>query len=147
MRIVAITVLALTLVPGGFSGSQTHALSASAFQVICHPSNPMTTVDREFLEDAFLKRTKSWPSDGEIRPVDLALNAPVRRFFSKAVLKRSPEAVRNYWQQAIFAGRELPPPELDSDGDVVKYVLRHPGAVGYVFAGAALGGAKVLIVR
>ena len=50
-------------------------------------------------------------------------------------------------QQQIFAGRDLPPPELDSDDEVVKYVLRYPGAIGYVSAGANVGAAKIVTVK
>ena len=41
----------------------------------------------------------------------------------------------------------MPPPELDSDEEVVRYVLKHQGAVGYVSGGAAIGGARIVAVR
>ena len=41
----------------------------------------------------------------------------------------------------------MPPPELGSDVDVIIYVLRHPGAVGYVSASVDLRGAKVVEVK
>jgi hypothetical protein len=50
-------------------------------------------------------------------------------------------------QQRIFAGRGLPPPELESDEAVLRYVRSRPGAVGYVSERAELGGVKVLGVR
>ena len=62
-------------------------------------------------------------------------------------MRRSVEAVKTYWQQAVFSGRDIPPPELDSDDDVVRYVLRNPGGVGYVTGNADLHGARVLVVR
>jgi hypothetical protein len=71
----------------------------------------------------------------------------VRRRFSDEVLHRSVSEVKSYWQQRIFSGRDVPPPELDTDDQVVTYVLRHAGAVGYVSAEAALNGTKVLEVR
>jgi ABC-type phosphate transport system substrate-binding protein len=120
---------------------------APVYQVIVHPSNPSAVVDRKFLEDAFLKKTTEWPFGNVIRPVDLPPNSPVRRQFTESVLKRSVEAVRVYWQQRIFAGRDLPPPELDTDEDVVKYVLKYEGAVGYVSGNADLKDTKVLAVR
>ena len=47
----------------------------------------------------------------------------------------------------VFSGAGVPPPELDSEGDVVKFVLKNRGAVGYVSAGVNLQGAKILTVR
>jgi hypothetical protein len=55
--------------------------------------------------------------------------------------------VRSYWQQLIFSGRDVPPPELDSDADVVKYVSKHAGAIGYVSGNGDLAGVKVVIVK
>jgi ABC-type phosphate transport system substrate-binding protein len=117
------------------------------FQVIVHPDNPVTSTTRAFAADAFLKTTTRW-SDGEtIRPVDLPASSPVRRAFSETVLKRSLSAVRSYWQQRIFSGRDVPPPELDSDEAVVNYVLAHRGSVGYVTATTKLRSAKVVQIR
>jgi hypothetical protein len=117
------------------------------YRIICHPGNPIEIVDRHFLEDAFLKKTATWPDLGVLRPFDLVADSPVRRRFSEAVLRRPVEAVRSYWQQRIFSGREVPPPEFDSDNAVVRAVLRDRGAVAYVSDEAALSGAKVLTVR
>jgi len=112
------------------------------FKIVVHPERP-AQVERAFLVDAFLKNVTRWPDDETIRPVDQRPDSPTRRKFSESVLKRSVPAVKTYWQQRIFSGRGVPPPELDSDEAVVRYVESHPGAVGYVSGGAAVGKAKV----
>ena len=57
-------------------------------------------------------------------------------------------SVKSYWQTMIFSGRATPPPELDSDRQVLDYVRGKPGAIGYVSAGATLGnGVKALRVN
>jgi hypothetical protein len=66
----------------------------------------------------------------------------VRARFSQQVLGRSVGAVQAYWQQRIFSGSDIPPPEVDSDQKVVDFVLRNEGAVGYVSGSANLNGAK-----
>jgi ABC-type phosphate transport system substrate-binding protein len=104
-------------------------------------------VEREFLSDAFLKKTTRWQDDEAIRPVDLRPSSATRKYFSERVHKRSVAAVRSYWQQRIFSGRGVPPPELDDDAAVVRYVLKHPGAVGYVRGDSPLEGAKILQLR
>jgi ABC-type phosphate transport system substrate-binding protein len=121
-----------------------HAAPAPAFHVIVNPANPATSVDRAFVAQAFLKKVRRWPDGQTILPVDLTRDSAVRRQWSLDLLGRSVEAVKNYWQQLIFAGRDLPPPELPSDTDVVTYVLQNPGAIGFVSGGAPLRGAKVL---
>lgn len=43
-----------------------------------------------------------------------------------------------FLQQQIFSGRATPPAELASDAEVIAFVARTPGAIGYVSAGATL---------
>jgi hypothetical protein len=121
--------------------------SDAGYRLIVNPGNPSVAIDRSFLAQAFLKKVRKWPDGETIQPVDLVPSSTVRRQYSVEVLGRSVEAVKIYWQQMIFSGRDLPPAELLSDDDVVTYVVRKPGAVGYVSAGAQLRGAKVLSIK
>ena len=107
------------------------ASGADGFRIIVNPDNPVSAIDWRFLADVYLKKATRWPSDEAIRPVDLGPGSPVRRAFSDEVLKRSVSAIKSYWQQMVFSGRGVPPPELDSEGEIVKFVLKNPGAVGY----------------
>lgn len=119
----------------------------SEFRVVVHPSNAASGLDKELVADTFLKKITRWP-DGEVaKPVDLKPDSAVRRRFSESVLKRTVGAVRSYWQQRIFSGRDVPPPELESEDAVVAYVAKHPGAIGYVSANTKLSGVKDLPLR
>jgi ABC-type phosphate transport system substrate-binding protein len=123
------------------------ASGADGFRVIVNPDNPVSAIDRRFLADVYLKRATRWPSDEAIRPVDLGPGSSVRRAFCDDVLKRSVSAMKSYWQQMVFSGRGVPPPELDNDGEVVRFVLKNRGAVGYVSGGTDVAGAKTVFVR
>jgi ABC-type phosphate transport system substrate-binding protein len=118
-----------------------------AIRVIVHPKAPATKVDRKFVTDAFLKKRTRWGDDQLIRPVDLGASSAVRRRFSDEVLGRSLDAVRRYWNQQVFSGRGVPPPQVGNEAAVVEYVLTHPGAIGYVTAGTDIRGAKVVMER
>jgi ABC-type phosphate transport system substrate-binding protein len=118
-----------------------------AYQIVVNSENPADALDRRFLGDAFLKKMTTWPQGEVIRPVDLPPHSPIRRRFTGDVLNRSVDAVKRYWQQHIFSGRDLPPPEVDTDDDVIAYVLKHPGGVGYVSAGADLHGTKAVPLK
>jgi hypothetical protein len=117
------------------------------YRLIANPSCPLSEVDRGFVAQAFLKKIRRWPDGEMLQPVDLDSRSAVRRTWSSDVLSRSVEAVRTYWQQMIFSGRELPPPEMRSDEEVIGYVLKRPGGIGYVSTTADLRGAKVLTIR
>lgn len=140
-------VLSLLLVALALTGSAAQASeSAPDFKVIVHAARPETRVPRAFIADAFLKNVTRWSDEETIRPIDQRPSSAVRRRFSEAVLKRSVAAVKTYWQQRIFSGRGVPPPELDSDEAVVRWVEDHPGAVGYITGTAAAGHTRVVAV-
>ena len=63
------------------------------------------------------------------------------------MLRRPLAAVRAYWQQRIFSGRDVPPPELDTDQQVIDYVMRYAGAIGYVSGTTPLDGPRVVTIR
>jgi ABC-type phosphate transport system substrate-binding protein len=120
---------------------------APVLRVIVHPKAAATRVDRKFVTDAFLKKRTRWGDDQVIRPVDLGASSAVRRRFSDDILGRSIDAVRRYWNQQVFSGRGVPPPQVGDEAAVVEYVLTHPGAIGYVTAGTDVRGAKVVMER
>jgi ABC-type phosphate transport system substrate-binding protein len=122
------------------------APSASRYRVIVHPKNPLPKVEKRFLQRAFLKKVTEWPDGAVIQPVDLRSDSATRRVFAEDVLNRSVGAVKSYWQQRIFSGRALPPPELDSEEAVVEYVLTHLGAVGYVSDRVDTRAVKVIAI-
>lgn len=136
---------------GGAAGITVAPEAASqapdGYQIIAHEKNPASAASREFLADVFLKRASRWESSQNAVPVDQRSDSRVRRAFSLAVLKRPVTAVRSYWTQRIFSGRDVPPPELGSDDAVARFVASHPGAVGYISAGPTPAGTKRLNVR
>jgi ABC-type phosphate transport system substrate-binding protein len=117
------------------------------FVVVGHAATVQSELERAFVADAFLKKRTRWPNGEAIRPVDQRRDAPARRHFSETVLKRSVDAVRSYWQQRIFSGRDVPPPEADSDLSVLRYVQENAGAIGYVSDAPNVQGVRVVTLK
>jgi len=117
------------------------------FKVIVHPDNPIAALDRGFLRDVYLKKITDWDHGKTVRPVDLGKASPVRDRFSQDVLKKSRAQLRSYWNQRIFSGKGVPPPEVESTAAVIAYVLANPGAVAYLPADVDPGRAKVVTIR
>ena len=121
--------LAFVLLGGGGTGS---AAEADGFRIVVHADNPVSSLTRDKLSKLFLKRVTNWDNGQAVLPVDLGDSSPVREAFSKQVHGKSLSAVRAYWQQRIYSGADVPPPQVGSDAEVIAYVRAHPGAVGYV---------------
>jgi ABC-type phosphate transport system substrate-binding protein len=125
----------------------TAAQAVPAFKIIVHPKNPTASLSRGELARIFMKKTTSWANDASIAPVDQTMSASVREAFSRSVHGKSARAIKQHWNQQIYSGRAVPPPELGSDAKVVAFVTTNPGAIGYVSADAAIAEAKLVTVE
>jgi ABC-type phosphate transport system substrate-binding protein len=128
-----------------FMGVQPAA--ARGFKVIVNRQCDVTSLSKKQVSRLFLKKVKSWDNDLRVLPVDLPLDSSARESFSKEVLGKAPVAVKAYWQQRVFSGRDVPPPEKDSDATVEAFVRTNPGAIGYVSADANVHGVKVVTIE
>ena len=122
-------------------------VQAQAFKVIAHEGVAESELPKDVVAKLFLKQAPKFPSGTAAKPVDLVKTSPVRAEFSTAVLGRPVTAVETYWQQQIFAGKDVPPPATASDDEVIAFVRSTPGAIGYVSAGAATAGVKVIAIK
>jgi ABC-type phosphate transport system substrate-binding protein len=120
---------------------------AQDFKVIVNSANATSELPGDVAAKLFLKQSLKFPGGTAAQPVDQVKGSPVRASFSKAVLGRPVAAVETFWQQQIFAGKEVPPPAKASDDEVIAYVKANPGAIGYVSAGAATAGVKVVDIK
>jgi ABC-type phosphate transport system substrate-binding protein len=89
----------------------------------------------------------TWRNDWTVRPVQLSKRFALRDQFTREILKKSPSQLRSYWNRQIFSGKAVPPPDLESQEEVISYVLANKGAIGYVAAGVNLRGAKVVRLK
>lgn len=120
------------------------APEGDGFRVVVHPSNKAAqALKRAELSQLFLKKATRWPDGRRVLPVEPA-DAELREKFAKRVHGKSAMAVKSYWNQQIFAGREVPPPEKRSDAEVTAYVRENPEAIGYVASGADVAGLTVV---
>jgi ABC-type phosphate transport system substrate-binding protein len=120
---------------------------AADYQVIVHPTNPTDILTKEQLGKMFLKKLVKWDTGLPIVPVDQVPISPARAAFTKIVHGKPVSAIASYWQQQIFAGREVPPAEKAGDAAVIAFVKATPGAIGYISGGVSADGVKLITVH
>jgi len=123
------------------------AAPAASFLVVVNEANPISSLSQEELSDLFLKKSSRWGDGSLVVPVDQGEDSQVRERFNREVHRKSAAGVRAYWQQRIFSGRDIPPPEKRGDAEVIAFVRNNPAAIGYISAAASTSGVKVLAVR
>jgi ABC-type phosphate transport system substrate-binding protein len=131
-RIAGLT-LALTLAAPSLAPAE------GDFVVIVNPSVAGASMHRSDLAAVFLRKAVRWGSGRMAVPVDQSGTSAVRKAFSEAVLGMPVAAVVQYWQKQMLAGRPLLPPIVKgSDVEMIAFVAKTEGAVGYVSKAAAL---------
>ena len=120
---------------------------SAGYLIIVNPESRVRELGRSFVRAAFLKKAATWADGATIRPVDLPRVSPVRERFTREVLNKTPAQLRAYWNQQIFSGKGVPPPEVDSDAAMIAYVLHHQGAMGYLPLSVDPRGAVVVTLR
>ena len=128
----------LLVVLGAMAVFTPASAQAQAYRVIINAENSTASLTKDQLQRVYLKKMTTWSSGAPIVPVDQSARAAVRAEFSQAVLGRDVSAMKNHWQQSLFAGRGAPPVEHASDAQVAAFVAANPNAIGYVSAGARL---------
>jgi hypothetical protein len=123
------------------------ALSARAadVKVIVNPSVSVSSVSAGDLQAVFLLDSDSLGGN-HVVPV-LEKSGPAHEAFLKAFLGKNDAALQAFYRSLVFTGKASMPKFLASDAEVVAYVAKTKGAIGYVSSGASTEGVKTLTVK
>jgi len=120
--------------------------SAADIKVIANPSVGASSVSADDLKGVFLA-TKTSLSDGShVEPV-LEKDGPAHEAFLKQFIGKTDTALETYYRSLVFTGKASMPKTLAADAEMVAYVAKTKGAIGYVSAGASTAGVKTLEVK
>ena len=138
MRLAA-TLAGVLMLVAAPSGAQ------PSIKVIAHSSVQVSQVTSEELKGVFLE-TRTSLGDGHVVPVLLSGGA-VHTAFVRQHIGKTPAALENYYRSLVFTGKGAMPKMLKSDAEVLAYVKKTRGAIGYVSDGASTEGVKTLDVK
>jgi ABC-type phosphate transport system substrate-binding protein len=119
---------------------------AADVKIIANESVGATSISADELKGVFLA-TKTSLSDGShVVPV-LEKGGPAHEAFLKDYLGKTDSALETYYRSLVFTGKASMPKTLGADAEVVAYVAKTKGAIGYVGADAATEGVKTLEMK
>lgn len=124
---------------------QTLPAEGPSVVVVANGSVSVTTISEDDLRETFLGTKYSLPNGAKLIPV-LLKGGPVHESFLKSYLGKSVEGFRTWWLQIVFTGQGLLPKTFDSEADLVDYVGRTRGAVGYATRASVRGNVKCIPV-
>jgi TonB family protein len=121
---------------------------AADVKVIANGSLKADIISADEVKSVFLEKSNSLRDGTHVEPV-LEKDGPVHEAFLHEYLAAgTDDDLQSYYRALVFSGRGSMPKQLGSDAEVVAYVARTKGAIGYVSAETAVEDVKTLsIVR
>jgi TonB family protein len=119
---------------------------AGDVKVIANSSVKADTISAAELRRVFLEERNSLVDGTHVEPV-LEKDGPVHEAFLQEYLGRCEDDLQAYYRTLAFTGRGSMPKVLGSDAEVVAYVARTRGALGYVSRAASAEGVKTLAIE
>jgi hypothetical protein len=118
--------------------------AADNFKVVVNSSVGASAISGDDLREIFLLNKNSL--DGaHVEPVISRGGAAHEAFLKE--LGKNDAALQAYYRSLVFTGKGAMPKALGSDADVIAYVAKTKGAIGYVGADTSAAGVKTLAVK
>lgn|SRR5579863_2872296 len=118
---------------------------AGDVKVIANPSVRADSITVAELKSVFLEEKKSLSDGSHVEPV-LSKGGEAHEAFLKRYLGKNDDGLQNFYRTLVFTGTGAMPKALASDVDIIHYVAKTKGAIGYVSMDAPLQGVKVLMI-
>ena len=122
-----------------------NALSAD-FKVIANNSVEASSISTDDIKAVFLQEKNTLSDGSRVVPV-IAKGGLAHERFVKQYLGKTEDALMTYYRSLVFTGKGLMPKTLGSDDEMLTYVAKTKGAIGYISASASTDGVKVLEVK
>ena len=119
-----------------------HALCAE-IKVIANRSVSADSITMSELKQVYLQQTRLLGDGSHVEPV-LLRSGDANATFLRDFLDINDDALQSYYRTLVFTGRGSMPKSLGSDSEMVAYVLKTRGAIGYVNVSSDAGGVKIL---
>lgn len=92
---------------------------------------PNEKITANVIKNIYLKKKGFWNDERKIIPLNLPPQNAVRAVFSKKMLSMGHTELVEYWNEQYFKGVS-PPPVLESEEAVKRFVVEVDGAIGYI---------------
>jgi TonB family protein len=135
----------LYLAMTGFLSLVSPLAFAGGTKVIANISTKADAISTSEIKSVFMEQRNTLSDGSHVVPV-LQKSGTVHEDFLREFLDQNGESLRNYYQSLAFTGTGSIPKTLDSDADVLAYVVRTRGALGYVNSETNTQGVKTLTI-
>jgi ABC-type phosphate transport system substrate-binding protein len=119
--------------------------AAAAEAVFVHGASAVTGLSDDDLKDYYLGKKASWPDGSKVVVVVLKDGASHDNLMK--MLGKSTSQFSTGWKKLVFTGKGSMPEQVSSEDELVAFVAKTPGAIGYADVGKAKDGVKTVPVK
>ncbi len=116
-------------------------LIAGEIIIIANPDVPTNVLYKKDIKKIFLGKMGKWQNNDKIIPVVLK-DESMHKLFLKEYIKRTPSQFKMVWKRAMFTGKGKPPKKFKTEKDMIEYIAKTKGAIGYVTSGTSIDKVK-----
>lgn len=142
MRRMVIRAVLITAILCMFLGSA----SAQQLRIIANRSVPVATLDAGTVKKIYLGKMKVWDNGVKVAFVRLA-DGPLTDAFLKTYVKKNSRTFKRYWKKKVFTGGGNAPLIFERERDLVEFVEKTKGAIGFVSSAASADQVKILLEK
>jgi ABC-type phosphate transport system substrate-binding protein len=114
--------------------------------IICNKGVSDTSLSKDDIKNIYLGKKSSWSDNTKITFVTLS-DSDIQKSFLKEYINKTPSQFNTYWKKLVFTGKGKMPKSFDSDADLIDFVSKTDGALGYVSASSESDDVKVIKVQ
>jgi len=122
---IVLFVLAILVLTPGLSFAED-----TKYVLICNKDIPVTSLDKKTVENIFLGKT------AKIESVKVTLSVQesgeAHEAFLKDCVGKTSSQFSSYWKTQVFSGKGTMPKSFKTDKELIEYVSKTEGAIGYI---------------
>lgn len=105
---------------------------AAELVVVVNVRAGVAVMTRNEVTNIFFGRYRQFFNGLEAQPVDLSDAHPDRARFYKGLVGKDLSDVNAYWSRQVFSGGRQPPAKVNTSEEVLRWVISHPGGIGFI---------------
>jgi hypothetical protein len=117
-------IVCLTLLPWSGAGAD--------LVVVVNANSGVDKLSRDEVVNIFLGRYRQLPSGIAALPVDQPPTDPAKARFYDLLVNKDLTEINAYWARLIFSGKTSPPLQATNAAEVMDWLARRKGAIGYI---------------
>jgi hypothetical protein len=106
----------------------------AAQEVIVISNGGSASVTKAELEQYFLGKKTSLGNNKVV--IATLKTGAAHETFMKEYMGKMPDQFLMYWKQLVFTGRGTMPKSFENDKELIAFIAKTPGAIGYVASGS-----------